>query len=144
MVAGEGHVLIVEDSLAMGYALRAQFEAFGWTVTLARTVALALEQLASPRPPDAAPPPDWILLDLWLSDGDGQDVLRHVREAGIPCRVAVISAGLDAERVASLQPLRPDLMLAKPISFEKLIEACQSALLTDRPEPQSAAGSPPL
>ncbi|AGA24587.1 response regulator [Singulisphaera acidiphila] len=134
MVAAEGHVLIVEDSLAMGYALRAQFQAFGWEVTLSRTVASALENLD--------PPPDWILLDLWLSDGDGQDVLRYVREVGIPSHVAVISAGLDPERVASLEPLRPDLMIPKPISFEKLLEACQSTHSASRSEPSSASSSP--
>src|SRR4051794_21693232 len=100
MIDGEGRVLIVEDSLAMLYALRAQFEAFGWEVRLSRTVELALGQLD--------PAPDWIILDLWLSDGDGEEVLRHVRQAGIPSRVAVISAGLDSERIARLVPLRPD------------------------------------
>lgn len=134
MVAAEGHVLIVEDSLAMGYALRAQFQAFGWEVTLSRTVASALENLD--------PPPDWILLDLWLSDGDGQDVLRYVREAGISSHVAVISAGLDPERIASLEPLRPDLMIPKPISFEKLLEACRSTHSVGRSEPSSASSSP--
>ena len=135
MIDSEGHVLIVEDSLAMGYALRAQFQAFGWEVALSRTVASALESLD--------PPPDWIILDLWLSDGDGEDVLRHVREAGLPSHVAVISAGLDPERIASLQSLRPDLMLSKPISFEKLLEACKSAHAAGRAEPNSA-GSPHL
>ncbi|SIO36689.1 Response regulator receiver domain-containing protein [Singulisphaera sp. GP187] len=119
----------------MGYALRAQFQAFGWEVRLSRTVASALENLD--------PPPDWILLDLWLSDGDGEDVLRHVREAGIPSHVAVISAGLDPERIASLEPLKPDLMLPKPISFEKLLEACQSAHSSvGQAEPKAASSSP--
>ncbi|WP_406698206.1 response regulator [Singulisphaera sp. Ch08] len=102
---------------------------------MSRTVASALENLD--------PPPDWILLDLWLSDGDGEDVLRHVRAAGIPSHVAVISAGLDSERIASLQPLQPDLMIPKPISFEKLLEACKLTRSAGRDEPDSA-GRPHL
>jgi DNA-binding response OmpR family regulator len=116
MIDGAGRVLIVEDSLSMLYALRAQFEASGWEVTLARTVDLALGQLD--------PAPDWIILDLWLADGDGEEVLRHVRQARIPSRVAVISAGLDPERIASLVPLRPELVIPKPISFANLLKAC--------------------
>jgi DNA-binding response OmpR family regulator len=117
MTEGADHVLIVEDNLSMLYALRTQFEAFGWKVTLSRTVDLALGQLD--------PVPDWIILDLWLPDGDGEEVLRHVRQAGVPSRVAVISAGLDSERIASLAPLRPDLVIPKPISFAGLLEACR-------------------
>lgn len=113
-----GRVLIVEDNLAMLYALRAQFAACGWEVSEAKTVVGAMAQLD--------PVPDWIVLDLWLADGDGEDVLRHVRRSGIASRVAVISAALDPERIAGLRRLQPDLIIPKPVGFTALMEACRA------------------
>lgn len=110
-------VLIVEDDLATLFAMRTLFGQRGWDVSESRTIAAALAQLD--------PPPDWIVLDLSLADGDGEEVLRHVRGAGVPSRVAVVSGALDADRLAVLKPLRPDLMLAKPILFGELLETCE-------------------
>lgn len=109
-------VLIVEDDLATLFVMRRLFTQRGWKVSQCKTVAATLDQLD--------PPPDWIILDLGLADGDGEDVLRHVRQAGIPSRVAVVSAGLDPHRIQGLKPLKPDLLLAKPISFDALLDAC--------------------
>lgn len=109
-------ILIVEDDLALLFALRALFERHGCEVSESRTVAGAIVLLD--------PPPDWIILDLGLADGRGEDVLLQVRSAGIPTRVAIVSAMLDAERIAGLRPLRPDVLLGKPVSFERLLRAC--------------------
>lgn len=114
---GSGRVLIVEDDLGSLYALRTLFLHHGWDVSLSRTVAGALTSLD--------PPPDWIILDLELADGDGEEVLCHVREAGIPSRVAVVSGMLDGSRLAGLELLKPDLVRGKPISFGELLEACE-------------------
>lgn len=110
-------LLIVEDDLATLYALRALFERRGWQVLVARTVANALAVF------DAAAP-DWVILDLYLPDGDGEEVLRWLRETGRPCQVAVTSGALDPERVARLLEWKADLVMGKPIDFVKLYSAC--------------------
>src|SRR5262245_9091474 len=115
--AGMGRVLIIEDDLATLYALGSLFEHDGWEVTQSRTIAGGIAQLQ--------PPPDWIVLDMGLADGDGHDVLRHLRAAAIPSRVAILSGLLDEDRVAGLKSYSPDLMLQKPIQFADLLAACQ-------------------
>src|SRR4051794_30999055 len=85
-------ILIVEDDLAILYALQTLFGRHGWTVAISRTIAGAFERLD--------PAPDWIILDLGLADGDGEVVLRRVREEPIATRVAVVSAVLAQDRRA--------------------------------------------
>jgi CheY-like chemotaxis protein len=111
--------LIIEDDLATLYALRTLFERRGCAVATARTVAEALNSLE--------PAPDWIILDLYLPDGDGADVLQWVRAAGLPSRVAIVSGILSAMRVQRLLALKPDLVMNKPVDFVRLLSACCGA-----------------
>jgi DNA-binding response OmpR family regulator len=110
-------ILIVEDDMATLYAMRELFASRGWDVATSKTVAGALSLLD--------PPPAWIILDLGLADGDGQEVLRHIRMTALPCRVAVVSAALDSERMESLRPLEPDAVIPKPVRFERLAAVCE-------------------
>jgi DNA-binding response OmpR family regulator len=111
------HVLIVEDDLATQFAMRKLFSLEGWDVSQSRTVAAALPLLD--------PAPDWIVLDLGLADGSGEDVLRHVRAASIPSGVIVLSGQVDDDRLAVLRPLKPDFVFQKPIHFDDLLKACR-------------------
>lgn len=115
---GARRVLIVEDDLATLFVMRRLFAQRGWNVSQSKSVADSLGLLD--------PPPSWIVLDLGLADGDGEDVLRHVRGAGLPTRVAVVSGNLDPHRIQGLQALKPDLLFEKPIKFDELIDACGS------------------
>jgi DNA-binding response OmpR family regulator len=134
-------LLIVEDDLATLYAMRDMFVSRGWDVSTSKTVAGALARLD--------PPPGWIILDLGLADGDGEEVLRHIRMSALPCRVAVVSDALDAERVESLRPLEPDALIPRPVCFERLAAVCEVELPPPLPskspesEPSSLPGSIP-
>src|SRR5262245_2475856 len=112
-------VLLVEDDLSILLVMQRLFGRDGWIVSHSRTVAEALAQLDLK--------PDWIVLDLGLADGDGAEILRHVRDAGIPSRVAIISGRLDDDRLTALAPLKPDLVFHKPVSFDDLLRACGGA-----------------
>jgi DNA-binding response OmpR family regulator len=114
---GGNRLLIVENDLASLFTLRTMFARAGWDVTTSRTLAGALASLL--------PAPAWIILDLGLSDGDGEEVLRRVRECGIGARIAVLSGVLDSERIARLSQWSPELMLSKPMAFEDLLEAVE-------------------
>jgi DNA-binding response OmpR family regulator len=93
-------VLIVEDDPSTGKALRRLFRLKGWDITLATTVTEALDSLARP--------PRFILLDLMLPDGDGEAVLRRVRDENIPSRVGVSSGTNDVARLARVRDMGPD------------------------------------
>lgn len=110
-------VLIVEDDLAALFALKRLFQEHGWSIGASRTVTEAVAMLDSP--------PDWIVLDLALPDGNGDEILRHVRESGIPSRIAVLSGWPAVENLPQLEKLRPDVVLAKPIRFESLLRALE-------------------
>src|ERR1700733_13134136 len=65
-------ILIVEDEPALARALRIDLRARGYEVLTAATGRDALTQAAR-RPPDA------VLLDLGLPDGDGTGVIAGLR-----------------------------------------------------------------
>lgn len=113
-------LLIVEDDAATRQAMRSAFGRKGWVVSEASTVAEALALLD--------PPPQLIVLDLILSDGDGEAVLRKVREADIKTCVAVCSGTNDPSRLAVVRALHPDILLNKPIDAAALCRVCEAEI----------------
>ena len=63
-----GRLLVVEDDAGIGVAMQRALENAGYAVDRAATVAAAWE---------VVDPPDLVLLDLGLPDGDGLDVARE-------------------------------------------------------------------
>jgi len=79
-----GHVLVVEDSDAVAEAFRVLFEHMGRRVSVAPTVRAALAALVSD-------PPDLVLLDLTLPDGDGLIVARALQARTDPEKPVVVA-----------------------------------------------------
>jgi DNA-binding response OmpR family regulator len=114
-------VLIVEDDRGTRTALRSHFRSQGWLVAEAATVAEGFDLLD--------PPPDCLVLDLMLTDGDGEEILRKVREDGLPTRVVAVTTGSnDAARLAVVKGLDPDVLLCKPIDPNVLIRLCEAEM----------------
>lgn len=108
-------VLIVEDDTIIASALRMLFERRGWSASMASTIRQAQSLLD--------PPPQWIIADLMLPDGDGAELLRDVRERGLPIKVVIVTGVHDPERVKAAKELKPDAFLHKPVSFNQLLSA---------------------
>ncbi|HWA09051.1 MAG TPA: response regulator transcription factor [Opitutaceae bacterium] len=71
---------------------------------------------------------DLVVLDRMLPDGDGLEVLNHLRERGIQTPVLVLTArGELKERVAGLEGGADDY-LAKPFAFAELVARCRALL----------------
>lgn len=85
----------------------------GYEVQAAATVSEGLLGL------DGAP--EWLLLDLMLPDGDGEEVLTQVRSRHMPIKVAVLTGVTDRDRLDRVNSLKPDLVLIKPIDPDKLL-----------------------
>jgi two-component system OmpR family response regulator len=114
---GRRRVLIVEDHPPTRGTLKRIFARNGWEASTAATVAEGLEALD--------PPPDCVVLDLKLPDGDGEAILRKIRAVGLPTRVVVVTAGVsDPDRWAEVARLRPEAVLQKPIEAEVLCRLC--------------------
>ncbi len=109
-------VLIVEDEPDIA-ALYAGFLEERYDVTVAETAAEAIDLV------DAAV--DVVLLDRRLPDGSGDDVLEHIRESGLDCRVAMVTA---VEPDFDIIEMGFDLYLTKPVSRSDLLTAIETLL----------------
>lgn len=81
-------MLIVEDNELVTGALSILFEETGRRVTVAHTVAAAVKAGTSD-------PPDLLLLDLTLPDGDGLEVVRSLVKNGVQPKATVALTGRD-------------------------------------------------
>ena len=107
-------LLLVEDDPSTASAMRRILKRWGWDVTVAETVAAAVQYLRGSSPPQC------VVLDLMLPDGDGTNVLRLIRRQGIATRVIVTSGSSDPSRLGEVASLKPELFLAKPIDLNAL------------------------
>jgi DNA-binding response OmpR family regulator len=112
-------LVLVEDHDTTRRVLARLLSLNGWEVRTASTVAEGLALLDSV--------PDCIITDLMLPDGEGETVLRHVRDAGMPTRVVVTTATGDEARLARVWRLEPDAVLRKPIDVDEVCRVCETA-----------------
>ena len=106
-------VLIIDDDRSIRTGLAFLAEAHGHAPATAATVEEGMDKLAAR--------PTHLLLDLNLPDGPGTDILRHVRAAGLPVRVAVVSGSGDPRLLAEVDALGPDAVFLKPPDLDALM-----------------------
>ena len=119
-------LLLVEDDQATRDALVVVLEGVGAVVTAVGTVAAALDAYA-------ASPPDLILSDIGLPDGDGNDLIRQIRTAEVgrkgPSTPAVALSALvrrqDRRRAAESGFQQH---LAKPVDADRLVQTLMAVL----------------
>jgi two-component system, OmpR family, KDP operon response regulator KdpE len=120
MSAGESRVLVVDDEPQIVRGLRVILQNAGYRVEEATTKREALDSV-SVRPPDA------IVLDLVLPDGDGVDVLDDVRRwSQVP--VVVLSAVGDEEQKVRALDAGADDYVTKPFGTEELLARLRAVL----------------
>ncbi|CAG0953790.1 KDP operon transcriptional regulatory protein KdpE [Phycisphaerales bacterium] len=127
-------VLVVDDEPPIRKFLRATLTSRGFRVVEAGTVRDALIAATSQ-------PPDVIILDLGLPDGDGLQVTRAVRGwASVP--IIVLSArGQEQDKVSALDAGADDY-LTKPFGTGELIARVRVALRHAARPPDSAKIGP--
>lgn len=108
-------VLIVEDDLVSGGALRAILAKKGCDVEVAVTLANGLRMLDHR--------PEYVILDLMLPDGMGTDLLRRARERYPEIKVAITTASTDSAELRKVEALKPDRIFRKPIPLVDLLGA---------------------
>lgn len=108
-------ILIVEDDPATAKVLMRLFVREGFAATYAASLEEAGRLLAFG--------PHILILDLLLQGGDGLILLRQVRDAGLACRVIVVTAAVDPLRLAAVRELKPDALLQKPVRLDDLMAA---------------------
>lgn len=109
------HLLIVDDSAAVTTALQLLFQESGYRVTTAAGVDEAVRA-------GMAAPPDVLLLDLTLPDGDGLVVLERLRAGGAEPTATFALTGHDDEDVrARCLAAGCREMLVKPVPIRELL-----------------------
>jgi CheY-like chemotaxis protein len=115
-------VLIVEDNELVTDALRILFEETGRRVTVAHSVAEAIAAGESD-------PPDLLLLDLSLPDGDGLEVSRTLSKHGVKPKATVALTGRDdpasLERCAKA---KVTAVMVKPVPTKELLRKAKEWL----------------
>jgi DNA-binding response OmpR family regulator len=106
VAAGKGkRLLVVDDDPSTVNALRSLLRASGHEVITASTVAEAISAI------DASI--DSVILDLMLPDGDGSEVLRRMRSAGLKARVCVTTGVSSPAWLSRVNQLGADCILAE-------------------------------
>ena len=77
-------VLLVEDDAGSANALRILLSHNGYEVIIAPTLGESMRKIDSSI--------DAVILDLMLPDGDGGQLLAHIRKSNLPIRVLVTTA----------------------------------------------------
>ncbi len=131
-MTARARVLAIEDSPSILRLYRAVLSKLDVEAADADTGARAMEALR-----DATP--DLVLLDLELPDLNGLDILRAIRQRGLPCIVIVVTAhgsvktAVDAMREGAYD------FIVKPFAPDRLLVTVRNALERRRLEHLAAA-----
>jgi CheY-like chemotaxis protein len=116
-VARTPKVLIVDDDPDCVDALRDVLEDMGYGVAVAGNGREALERFHSEGPPCV------VILDLMMPVMDGIEFLAHREKDPVLANTPVVVVTATDKKVQG----RRDLVLRKPVDFERLINAIKSA-----------------
>lgn len=119
VIEGEASILIVEDEAPMITVLQAVLQATGYDYSVAASIADARHLLL-------ISPPDLVLLDLGLPDGDGKSLIEPATAAG--AGVIIVSARhMDLEKIECLDRGADDYV-DKPYEIGILMARVRAAL----------------
>ena len=135
---GLRHVLLVDDDEDILIEFGEYLARFSFRVSCARSVAEAESLLVSIRP-------HVVVVDQWLSDSNGVDLVRKLHDhRGPPC-IMISASRDDADRVLALE-LGADDYLVKPLVARELVARINALLrrcgqLPSEEPPDAQAGS---
>ena len=114
-------ILITDDDKVNRHFLRGVLKAAGFAVSTAPDGRAALRQLKKK-------PCDLMLLDIWMSNMNGLEVLAHLRNEPSAPRVIVMTS--DGTPATMLQAVRENAYqyMNKPLDPEELVEKVRDAL----------------
>jgi len=127
-MTGNARILVVDDQPTVVDLLATVLTGHGFAVDTAGTAAQAVEKAAER-------PPDLVLLDVTLPDGDGRDVCRRMRADGSGAEVMFLTARDAREDLIAGLAYGDDDWITKPFDVEVLLARVYAVLrrLADAP-----------
>jgi len=117
-------VLVVEDESAISEPLSGHLAREGFEPDVAASLGEARDALQRN-------PPDLILLDVMLPDGDGRDLCREIRkESDVPI-IMLTARGEEVDRIVGLE-LGADDYVVKPFSAGELVARIRAIMRRGR------------
>ncbi|MGZ4441021.1 MAG: response regulator transcription factor, partial [Gaiellaceae bacterium] len=113
-------ILVVDDEPQILRALGTTLRGAGYSVETASTAEQALTAAA-------AHPPEAVILDLVLPDGDGTDVCRELRGWSDAPVIVLSAVGEEREKVAALDAGADDYV-TKPFNVDELLARLRAVL----------------
>lgn len=115
------HILIVDDEQGILNALTGVLEDEGYTVSTGETGADALKKIENDTP-------SAVLLDIWLPDMDGLEVLKKIKETHKDIPVIVMSGHGTIETAVKATKLGAYDYVEKPLSMDRVTLLIQHAV----------------
>jgi len=118
------HILVVDDDFLVRKTVKLHLEREGYRVSLASNgieAVACLERAA----------PNVLILDLFMPDMDGFEILRRLHHAARRARILVISGGGSAahcDYLSMASKLGADSVLKKPFTAPELAAAVEALL----------------
>jgi CheY-like chemotaxis protein len=118
---GMNRVLVVDDEPDIVYMVKVILRSAGFEVTAASGVGDAISELSREDP-------DIVLLDLRLGDGEGWQVLAHLKEDGRTARIPVIILSAHASPSTAERAIREGARghITKPFVASSLLETVRT------------------
>jgi two-component system, OmpR family, response regulator RegX3 len=113
-------ILVIEDEPGIAEPLVAHLGREGFEATAVGTVADARETLEHA-------PPEVVVLDVMLPDGDGRDLCRELRATSDVPIVMLTARGADTDRIVGLE-IGADDYIVKPFSAGELVARIRAIL----------------
>ena len=117
------NILVVDDERLIRWSLEQHLRREGYTVQSAETCSDALQRVQ-------AEPPDLILLDVRLPDGDGVDFLERLRSADPDCQVILMTAHGGVASAVRAMKLGAQDYVSKPFDMDELTLTIRKVLDT--------------
>lgn len=114
------HILVIEDSRAIGNLIGTALETQGYSFKVARDGAAGIAEALSLQP-------SVIVLDLGLPDMDGVDIIKKMRGFSHVPIIVVSARSEDSDKVAALDAGADDY-LTKPFSVDEFLARLRVAL----------------
>ncbi len=146
----KARILIVDDEAGIRQTLRGILEDEGHSVTAAADAVSGQALMASDEF-------DLVLLDVWLPDHDGLEILEELREGDFQTPVIVISGHGNIDTAVKAMRIGAHDFLEKPLALNRVVVSVENALERNRlerqvrelsnrldPERQLIGDSPPM